>query len=102
MRDASAGSKQPGTVVERQKKPKWCSVIMATVVGGISARWQGKEAEFLCKAQVLPKSEHNDLIQIHFRWTGWFSPSSAGAILKAQRLVRNTCIPSWGFRTRIV
>lgn len=79
VRDASAGSKQPGPVVERQKKLKWCSVIVATVVGDIGTQWQGREAEFLCKAQVLLKRGHNYLIQTHFRWTGWFSPSSAGA-----------------------
>lgn len=80
VRHASAGSKELGPVVQRQKKPKWCSMIMVTVVGGISTLWQGKEAEFLCKAHILPKCEHSYLIQTHFRWTGWFSPSSAGAI----------------------
>lgn len=59
VRDASAGSKQPGPVVERQKKPKWCSAIKATVVGGISTQWQGKEAEFLYEAQVLPRCKRN-------------------------------------------
>lgn len=43
VRDASAESKQPGPVVERQKKPKWCSVIIATVVGSISTERQGKD-----------------------------------------------------------
>lgn len=80
VRDASAGSKQQEPAAERQKKPRWCSVIVVTVVGSINTEWQGKEAEFLCKAQVLPKCEPNYLIQTHFRWTGWFSQSPAGAI----------------------